>query len=233
MRRSTPSAMTTNAISKHEADARDRFDRWSQARTFLRLGTWLGYVQREVLSRIDWVHAERLLDVGCGSGLAVYEAARRLQLSGGGIACGCDISEGMLRQRAQPAADLANACFVAASAQSLPFKGELFDVAICTAAFHHFPKPIDALQEVRRVLRPGGKLLIAETCRDRSIVTWIFDRLHRWFEKGHVQYYRMGQLYSLLRDAGFDQVELTEINPSYAETKKLARKVAIFSATAP
>src|ERR671918_3156420 len=106
MRRSTPSAMTTNAISKHEADARDRFDRWSQARTFLRLGTWLGYVQREVLSRIDWVHAERLLDVGCGSGLAVYEAARRLQLSGGGGARGRDISRGMPGPRAPAATEL-------------------------------------------------------------------------------------------------------------------------------
>ena len=224
--------MTATHVSDHEAKARDRFDDWSESQTFQRLRPWLAYVQGYVLDQIDWSRSPAVLDVACGSGWAVYETARRQQ-GNGGLACGCDISEGMLRQRASgpPAHD--DTHFAAASAQSLPYQSGTFDAVICTAAFHHFPVPEEALQEIRRVLRPGGKLLIADTCRDQSVGTWIWDRLHRWFEKGHVKYYRTDELLSLLRGAGFERVELNELAPTYAQTKKLIRKAGIFSAIEP
>ena len=171
-----------------------------------------------------------VLDVACGSGWAVYEAAARLDGKPSALACGCDISEGMLRQRAAPQDGPAGTHFLAASAQSLPYCDDSFDAVICTAAFHHFPAPGDALSEFRRVLRPGGKVLIAETCRDKSIGTWVFDRLHRWFEKGHVKYYRTDELLTLLREAGFERQAVHELAPSYAEVKKLVRRSWIFSA---
>lgn len=225
--------MTASPVSDHEAKARHRFDEWSESQTFQRLRPWLAYVQGHVLDMIDWSQATAVLDVACGSGWAVYESGLRLQANGGGLACGCDISEGMLRQRAASDAPVANAAFVAASAQSLPYRSDSFDAIICTAAFHHFPVPQEALQECRRVLRPGGKMLIADTCRDQSVGTWVWDRLHRWFEKGHVKYYRTDELLGLLRGAGFDGVELRELAPTYAQTKKLIRKVGIFSAIEP
>lgn len=224
--------MTVTHVSDHEAKARDRFDDWSESQTFQRLRPWLAFVQGHVLDRIDWSRGPNVLDVACGSGWAVYETAHRLR-GQGGLACGCDISEGMLKQRALGPESETGACFAAASAQSLPFDSGTFDAVICTAAFHHFPVPEEALQEIRRILRPGGMLLIADTCRDQSIGTWIWDRLHRWFEKGHVKYYRTDELLGLLRGAGFEQVELNELAPSYAQTKKLVRKAGIFSAVEP
>ena len=67
----------------------------------------------------------------------------------------------------------------------------------------------------------------------QSLGIWVWDRLHRWFEKGHVKYYRTEELIALLRDGGFERVEVTTLSPSYAETRKLARKAAVFSATVP
>lgn len=225
--------MSATPVSEHEAKTRARFDDWSESQTFQRLRPWLAFVQGQVFDQIDWSRATTVLDVACGSGWAVYETASRLEAGRSGMACGCDISEGMLRQRALRERAVAGTHFLAASAQSLPYRDDSFDAIICTAAFHHFPVPEDALREFRRVLRPGGKLLIADACRDQSVGTWIWDRLHRWFEKGHVKYYRTDELLALLRGAGFAEIELRELAPTYAETKKLTRKAGIFSAVKP
>lgn len=219
--------------ANHEKEARERFDKWSESQTFQRLGPWLVHVQCHVLDQIDWSEATHVLDVGCGSGWAVYEAAQRLHQNEGALACGCDLSMGMLRQGLDVEPTPSNAHFLVASAQSLPYRNDCFDAIFCTAAFHHFPVPAEALLEFRRVLQPRGKVLIVDTCRDQSIGTWIWDRLHRWFEKGHVKYYRTDELLALISGARFDRVKLTELNPSYAETKKLFRKIAVFSATKP
>lgn len=225
--------MKLEATVEHEAAARDRFDGWAESQTFQRLRPWLALVQQKVLDRIDWPSTQRFLDVACGSGFAVYEAGRRLRGKPGALACGCDLSEGMLRQRAAAPPDAGKTGFLAASAQSLPYADHSFDALIVTAAFHHFPVPAQALLEFRRVLRPGGSLLIADTCRDQSLGTWIWDRIHRWFEKGHVKYYRTDELRSLLTETGFGEIELEELDPSYAETKKLIRRAALFAARAP
>ena len=226
--------MTANTVSEHEAQARDRFDQWSKSQTFQRLRPWLAFVQSHVLDQIDWPRTTAVLDVACGSGWAVYEAAGRLRANQGGIACGCDISTGMLGKRTSSESDGgATICFTAASAQSLPYAPGSFDAVFCTAAFHHFPVPEGALAEFRRILRAGGTLLIADSCRDQSPGTWVWDRLHRWFERGHVKYYRRQELLDLLEAAGFTQIELVELDPSYRETRKLVRKAALFSARTP
>ena len=224
-RRAAPDGGTA-AITEHEGWARDRFDAWSTSATFQRLKPWLAYVQRQVLDRIDWARTTAVLDVACGSGYAVDEAARRLR--DGGFACGCDLSEGMLRQRAG-SYDSAKTGFAAASAQALPFQSGSFDAVICTTAFHHFPEPVEALREFKRVLRPGGQVLIADTCRDCSVGTWVWDLIHRLFEKGHVRYHRTDEMRAFLEEAGFGSVKVEVLSPSYAETRKLVRHTALIS----
>ena len=227
------SAKATQRVNAHETKARDKFDKWSNSSDFQQLRPWLAYVQRHVLDEIDWSRTTTVLDVACGSGWAVHEAARRLQDKSDGRAYGCDISEGMLHQREIGASAPKNTAFLAASAQMLPYAENRFDAVICTAAFHHFPVPHQALHEILRVLRPGGTLLIADTCRDQSVGTWIWDRLHRWFEKGHVKYYRRDELAAILHGAEYRRIEPIELQPTYAETKKVVGKIMIFKAMAP
>jgi len=217
--------------SRFEAKAQRRFDRWSSSHTLRRLKSWLSFVQQSALDRLDWPNVSHILDVGCGSGWAVFEAAACLDRSKPGFSCGCDLSLGMLQQREKGSDDRSR--FAAASGQSLPFADSSFDALVCTAAFHHFPDPHRALEEFRRVLRPAGQLIVVDTCRDLSPGLWIWDRLHRWFEKGHVQYYRVSELVELIQGVGFEDLSVSMLNPAYSESRKLFRKTALFSAREP
>ena len=219
--------------SHHETLVRARFDAWAESSTFQRLQPWLMFVQRNVMERIEWGRVTRFLDIACGNGWAVVEAAQRLAETEGGMACGCDLSAGMLAQRSPDLNAEIRVFLQGASAQALPYRDGAFDALICTAAFHHFPAPVDALKEFRRVLRTGGTLVIADTCRDQSIGTWIWDRLHRWFEPGHVKYYRRDEMRPMFTAAGFGDLTETDLRPSFATTKKLVRSLTLFQASAP
>lgn len=103
---------------------------------------------------------DRVLDIGCGTGYFSRRAARAV--APGGQVTGIDPSEPVIDYATSHAP--ANCTFQVAGAQALPHPDASFDVVISSLAMHHLPatdRPA-ALAEMRRVLRPGGRLLIAE-----------------------------------------------------------------------
>ncbi|MGL3807240.1 class I SAM-dependent methyltransferase [Paeniglutamicibacter sp. R2-26] len=101
------------------------------------------------------VRGRRILDAGCGSG-PLAEAL----VDGGGIVTGFDASEGMLalaRTRLAGKAEL----LVADLGQPLPFADSTFDDAVSSLVFHYLEDWAGPLAEMRRVLRPGGRLIMS------------------------------------------------------------------------
>ncbi len=95
--------------------------------------------------------ADRLLDVACGTGVVT-----RAALTMGCIATGVDLNDGML----QVARGLApSAKFHVASASSLPFDDNTYDLAIMQFALMYVPDRVLALSEMRRVVVEGGKVV--------------------------------------------------------------------------
>jgi ubiquinone/menaquinone biosynthesis C-methylase UbiE len=105
---------------------------------------------------------ERVLDVACGTGLVTFDAARRVAV-GGGHVVGIDISAGMIgvAMRRAVARDLAGVSFQRMDAEFLEYPDASFDVVLCALGLMYFPDPARALAEMRRVLKPGGRLVVA------------------------------------------------------------------------
>lgn len=106
---------------------------------------------------------DRVLDVGVGPGLLAAEMAA--EVGPQGRVCGIDISDSMLtiaRTRAQvpggPAVELE-----LADAGRIPHGGESFDVVVSTQVFEYVEDVAGALDEIRRVLRPAGRVVLLDT----------------------------------------------------------------------
>ena len=140
------------------------------------------------LDLLEWRGDERVLDVGCGRGLFLIGAAKRLST---GRAIGIDIWQAEDLSGNQPAAPLHNARIEGvaervevqtADARKLPFADASFDVVLSSAALHNIydaGERATAVREIARVLKVGGRVLIV-------------DVRH------------LGQYARTLRDAGFD-----------------------------
>jgi len=100
-----------------------------------------------------------VLDIGTGTGISLFEAMRAFGPCR--LAAGVDISPGMVAVAAQKARRLGlPATFTVGDAEALPFPPGVFDVAIANSCYHWFNDKVRALSEVRRVLRPGGELVL-------------------------------------------------------------------------
>lgn len=100
---------------------------------------------------------DTVVDIGCGAGAAVRAAARV-----GAEAIGVDPSPAMVRTARRRSGGVANVRFVGGDAAHLPLAAESATIAWAIATFHHWPDRRAGLEELRRVLRPGGRLLLGE-----------------------------------------------------------------------
>jgi ubiquinone/menaquinone biosynthesis C-methylase UbiE len=106
----------------------------------------------------------RVLDVGCGTGVLAREALRRVGREGEVV--GLDLNEGMLAvaARTEPRID-----WRVGDAAALPLGSASFDVAVSQFALMYFPDRVASLREMWRTLAPGGRLAIAAWARiDRA-----------------------------------------------------------------
>jgi SAM-dependent methyltransferase len=145
------------------ADRYDATDRWINER----------FEAETVIEARD-----RVLDVGCGTGKSTRDAARRAHE---GSVLGVDLSSRMLDDARQRSADegLTNVDFLHADAQVHPFETGSFDVAISVFGAMFFADPLAAFANVRRSLRPDGRIAFLSWQRfeHNEWLTTIFDAL--------------------------------------------------------
>lgn len=152
---------------------------------------------------------EQVLDVGCGTGTLAMEVARRVGSAGRIV--GVDPSpEQIARARSKAArrhAPHAPIEFQIGVIEQLAFPDQTFDVALSTLMMHHVPKSLkrQGLAEIARVLKPGGRLVIADFTRKQ-------DRQGQ-AARFHAGGSSLQELAALVSDAGFSQVETEEMQP--------------------
>jgi demethylmenaquinone methyltransferase/2-methoxy-6-polyprenyl-1,4-benzoquinol methylase len=129
----------------------DRYDAMNRVMTLGREGSWRRTVERAVAAR----PGIRVLDLAAGTGASTAPFARA-----GADTVACDFSIGMLAEGRRRHAQLT---FVAGDALRLPFAGETFDVVTVSFGLRNVASVEDALGELARVARPGGRLVVLET----------------------------------------------------------------------
>lgn len=195
-----------------------RYDRLNRV---LSLGLDLGW-RRRALGRLRAAPPARLLDVATGTGDFAILAARLLPET---AVTGVDLSEGMLtvgRAKVEAAGLAGRVALQAGDALSLGFPDESFDAATAAFGVRNFADLAAGFRELRRVLKPGGRLVVLELSEPQAPLLRGLHRfyLRRWIPfvgrllTGHAQEYAylpasvaqvpQGEaMLALLREAGF------------------------------
>jgi len=191
-------------MNKHAQGAAARFDDWAKTYGEDRISTWFRFFQAFALSRLNISEGRGFLDVGCGTGWAVREAAKQLR---DGKACGIDISQKMIDKAIAQGQTMKNIKFRVANAELIPYQDESFNSVLCTCSFHHYQNPLHALSEIKRVMKKDGRLVILDSARDVSFAIWLQDLWRRRFERSHVRYYTTKELKALVEQSQLSLVE--------------------------
>lgn len=175
-------------------------------------------LQRALLDDAALAPGERVLDLASGPGLLARDAAARLGPDDRLVAS--DIAEAMLLvgQRKAAEAGLVNLLFAAADAEQLPFASDHFDAVLLGLGLFMFPHPERALADIRRVLRPGGRLVLSVWGPREAVplISHAQDCIARLLPQPRVarpsvfRFGHAGPLELLLRQAGFGQVSIAE-----------------------
>lgn len=121
----------------------------------------LAGVQAELLTAAAPAPGERVLDVACGTGVVSVAAARAVGRSGEVL--GIDLSQRMVDAAHRHAGELGltHATFTRMDAERLDLPDGQVDLVLCALGLMYLPDPGAALREMRRVLRPGGRVALA------------------------------------------------------------------------
>jgi arsenite methyltransferase len=125
---------------------------------------------------------DAVLDIGCGAGVDSLVAAHLV--GAGGRVVGLDVTAAMVeRARANLARlGLANVTFQVCDAEALPFPDNDFDAVISNGVFNLTINKEKALHEAHRVLKPGGRLMLADMVLVAALPPDQADKIQNWFQ---------------------------------------------------
>lgn len=137
------------------------------------IASWYARTTKADTRHVKWaaaLHRElprgaRVLEIAPGPGYLSIELAKRGDLRVSGV----DISESFVRIAKENARAADGVEFRHGNASQLPYDDGAFDFVVCQAAFKNFTDPVGALDEVHRVLAPGGRASIFDLRKEASI----------------------------------------------------------------
>ena len=174
-------------VREYSRAAKEYDDKW---------GFYVDATTRQTLARLAIEPTARVLDVGCGTGeLLARLAAKYPEAKLAGLDPVVPMLE-MARRKLSARVDLRTGW-----ANALPWPDASFDVVVSCNMFHYITHPVEAVREMERVLRPGGRIVITDWCDD-YLACRLCNLYLRLTSKAHYKTYRQAECASLLRQAG-------------------------------
>jgi SAM-dependent methyltransferase len=156
--------------------------------------------------RLQIAPGDRVLDLGCGGGRHSFEVARR-----GGRVVAMDTDRGELDRviatfaamaEAGELADGASARAVLGDASRIPFPDGSFDKVIAAEVLEHLPADQIAMNEITRILRPGGMAAVTVPAWLPERVCWRLSEQYHNNEGGHIRIFTRRELVTKLTRSG-------------------------------
>lgn len=134
--------------------------RWSKRYELNDGLTYHFHVRRQRV--MEWLPEKlgRVADLGCGPGIMVPLVVER-----GGSFVGVDVSPEMIKEATAKYGDLSDVSFHVGNIEALDFPDDSFDQVVCMGVIEYLEQPVKALEEIGRVLRPGGMALVSVSKR--------------------------------------------------------------------
>ena len=182
-----------------------------------------------LLKRAGLSPGMQVADIGCGTGNVSFLIASKVGINGS--VCGVDISEAQLdiaRSQAKNL-NLDNVTFTEGSAYDTGLPKESFDLVYCRFVLIHLNRPVEALLEMKSLLKPGGLLVCEEADFGKAFCEPSSQAHDRCYEmliglaKERGQNFCLGiELYKMFQDAGFISPDISFIQPVVdGENKRL------------
>jgi SAM-dependent methyltransferase len=146
---------------------------------------------------------DTVLDLACGPGNFSRSFARAVGPEG--LVVGVDASETMLTRGGEELrnSDPGNLVLIRGDATALPFGDASFDGACCFAALHLFPDPFAALDEMRRTLRPGGRIALLTSVRRELTIKPLKPLIER---ASGMRIFEGDEIVAALEQRGFEDI---------------------------
>lgn len=168
----------------------------------------------DVVAEVEREPFSDLLDAGCGTG-AMLDMFRKDHPDKNYT--GVDLSEKMLKVARLK--HMEGIRFVAGDCEKLPFPDNSFDVVTCSMSFHHYPNPELFFMSLKRVLRPGGRLVLRDMASSSSLVMWFINHIeiplvNKILHKGDVRVYSRNDIQRLCDASGL-KLERYEVRKGF------------------
>lgn len=188
--------------SQADRKLQEEFNQWASAGRGDEMEDHHSDITEQTLAMMDLQPADRVLDLGCGTGWASRRLARVAQ-----EVVGLDVADEMLRRAEQASTGFGNIRYVWGSAEKIPAPDNHFTKVLSVESFYYYADQGKALQELRRVLAAGGKLFILiNLYKDNHYsLRWVSEL------KVPVQALSQAEYLALLERHGFKNVQARRI----------------------
>lgn len=177
------------------------------------------YDYPKIIDELKKMDFNDVLDCGCGTGPMIEIMQENYPDK---KFTGLDFTPQMIAKAKEK--NIPNAQFVVGDCENLPFEDNTYDVIICTNSFHHYPNPQAFFNNVYRVLRKNGRLILRDYTASSAVV-WLMNHIEMPLANlcghGDVRVYKKSEYETMLKKAGFTTISVN------AEKKMRCHVVAV------